>query len=101
MVFCGLLFGTNFANSPNVICNAFITHAIVYVDGQCGEPSRFVRLLLLNVVESNPDNRARPEQDIFFHRAIFAIPTHKSLCVIIPPICYYEYILSYFGDLVK
>lgn len=92
----------NVANSANDIFNAFSTHAIVYVDGQCGAPSRLVRLLLLNVVESSPENRARPEQDIFFHFAIFTIAIHKSLCVILfPHLLKHNYILAKFKNLVK
>lgn len=58
---------------------------ILLVDGQRGWPSLVQRLLLLNVVGSNPLHRANPEQDIPCAFAKFSIARQISSCVIISP----------------
>ena len=45
-------------------CVAFSIFEIVSVDGHRGWPNTEARLLLLNVVGSNPLRLAKPEQDI-------------------------------------
>ena len=56
--------------------------AILFVDGQRGWPYLDQRLLLLNVVASNPESLAKPEQDILCLTAKLSIACHISWCVI-------------------
>lgn len=59
---------------------------ILLVDGQRGWPSLVQRLLLLNVVGSNPLHRANPEHDIPCSVANFSMARHISSCVIFSPL---------------
>jgi hypothetical protein len=52
---------------------------MLYVDGQRGLPSRFIRLLLLNIVGSSPAARANPEHDKFITAANIDIVSQISL----------------------
>jgi hypothetical protein len=75
--------GIKRTNSDIVIPVAFNTLAMLYVDGQRGCPYLLKRLLLLNVVASNPENLASPEHDILRDAANLTIARHKSSCVMV------------------
>ena len=86
---CVLLYvGKNCRKSFNVQlvpCNIL---AMLLVDGQRGWPYCEKRLLLLNVVGSNPQCFARPEQLILCAVAKQSIAFQTSACVIFVLLCY-------------
>lgn len=59
---------------------AFKTLLSVNIDGHRGWPVDSNRLLLLNVVASSPQNRARPERVIFLLNAISSIAAQTVEC---------------------
>ena len=73
------------AKSDNVIFNEFNTLATVHIDGQRSLPDGNIRLLLLNVVESNPLSFARPDTLILFANANLSNARHVCEFVIIMP----------------
>lgn len=70
------------ANSASPKPVAFRTFAKLHVVGHRFSPNRLMRLLLLNVVASNPASFASPEQDRCIHFARFMIASHNWSFVI-------------------
>lgn len=75
-----------FSKSANVISSVFITRNIVVIHKHRSSPAAVRRLLLLNVVASNPQCRAKPEHDIPCDAAILSIADHIiSIVITCPP----------------
>lgn len=84
----------NFSNCPRLIPVAFKTQARLYVDGQRKCPNLSIRLLLLNVVASNPATLASPEHESPIRFATLTMPHHNSSCVINSPLFLFNDIIT-------